>query len=48
LQVFLGNAPGVSIEYNGAAFNQAPFIQPNSNTARFTLGGSPGGGKPSG
>jgi cytoskeleton protein RodZ len=48
LQVFLGNAPGVSIEYNGQVFNQAPFTQPNSNTARFTLGGGPGGGKPGG
>lgn len=46
LQVFLGNSPGVSIEYNGAVFNQAPFTQPNTNTARFTLGGSAGSGKP--
>ncbi|MGH8362723.1 MAG: helix-turn-helix domain-containing protein [Gammaproteobacteria bacterium] len=46
LQVFLGNSPGVSIEYNGAMFNQAPFTQSNTNTARFTLGGGAGGGKP--
>lgn len=46
LQVFLGNSPGVSIEYNGAVFDQAPFTQSNTNTARFTLGGSAGGGKP--
>lgn len=48
LQVFLGNAPGVSVEYNGAAFNPAPFIQPNNNTARFTLGSSTSSGKPTG
>lgn len=46
LQVFLGNAPGVSVEYNGTAFNAAPFIRPDNNTARFTLGGSAGAGKP--
>lgn len=46
LQVFLGNAPGVSVEYNGASFNAAPFIRPDNNTARFTLGGSIGTGKP--
>ncbi|MBU6421416.1 MAG: DUF4115 domain-containing protein [Gammaproteobacteria bacterium] len=46
LQVFLGNAPGVSVEYNGTAFNAAPFIRPDNNTARFTLGGSAGSGKP--
>ena len=48
LQVFLGNAPGVSIEFNGETFDQAPFTQLSSNTARFTLGGSPGGGRPTG
>lgn len=48
LQVFLGNSPGVSIEYNGAVFDQAPFTQPNTNTARFTLGGSAAVGKPGG
>ncbi|MGH8282879.1 MAG: helix-turn-helix domain-containing protein [Gammaproteobacteria bacterium] len=36
LQVFLGNSPGVSIEMNGAPFNQAPFTRPD-NTARFKL-----------
>lgn len=48
LQVFLGNAPGVSIEFDGKAFNQDPFIQPNTNTARFTLGSGAGTGKPGG
>ncbi|HVC36781.1 MAG TPA: RodZ domain-containing protein [Gammaproteobacteria bacterium] len=37
LQVFLGNAPGVSVELNGAPFNQTPFMHPD-NTARFRLG----------
>ena len=37
LQVFLGNAPGVSVELNGAPFNLAPFIH-SDNTARFHLG----------
>ncbi|MGA9853223.1 MAG: RodZ domain-containing protein [Gammaproteobacteria bacterium] len=37
LQVFLGYAPGVSIELNGAPFNKAPFTRPD-NTARFKLG----------
>jgi cytoskeleton protein RodZ len=37
LQVFLGNAPGVSVELNGAPFNLTPFIHPD-NTARFRLG----------
>ncbi|HVA56213.1 MAG TPA: RodZ domain-containing protein [Gammaproteobacteria bacterium] len=37
LQVFLGNAPGVSIEMNGVPFNLAPFTHPD-NTARFRLG----------
>lgn len=46
LQVFLGNAPGVSVEYNGTTFNAAPFIRPDNNTARFTLGGSADSGKP--
>jgi len=41
LQVFLGNAPGVSIEMNGAPFNLAPFTHPD-NTARFRLGGTAG------
>ena len=48
LQVFLGNAPGVSVEVNGAAFNATPFTQPGSNTARFKLGGSPANGQPTG
>lgn len=43
LQVFLGNSPGVSIELNGAPFNQAPFVQPD-NTARFHLGETDGNG----
>lgn len=46
LQVFLGNAPGVSIEYNGEVFDPTPFVQPNSNTARFTLGSGSVSGKP--
>lgn len=37
LQVFLGNAPGVSIEMNGAPFNLAPYTR-SDNTARFRLG----------
>jgi cytoskeleton protein RodZ len=37
LQVFLGNAPGVSVDMNGAVFNLTPFIHPD-NTARFRLG----------
>lgn len=37
LQVFLGNAPGVSIEMNGKPFNLAPFTHAD-NTARFRLG----------
>ena len=43
LQVFLGNAPGVSIELNGAPFDQTPFVQPD-NTARFHLGETDGNG----
>ena len=37
LQVFLGNAPGVSIELNGAAFDLKPYARAD-NTARFKLG----------
>lgn len=39
LQVFLGNAPGVSVKLNGARFDQTPFTR-SDNTARFRLGGS--------
>ncbi|MGH8279930.1 MAG: helix-turn-helix domain-containing protein [Gammaproteobacteria bacterium] len=46
LQVFLGNAPGVSIELNGAPFTFKQFLQPN-DTARFSLGAAaPGSGQP--
>jgi cytoskeleton protein RodZ len=37
LQVFLGNAPGVSLELNGAPFDLKPYARPD-NTARFKLG----------
>lgn len=37
LQVFLGNAPGVSIELNGAPFDLKPYAR-SDNTARFKLG----------
>ena len=37
LQVFLGNAPGVSVELEGQAFDIKPFLRPD-NTARFKLG----------
>jgi cytoskeleton protein RodZ len=37
LQVFLGNAPGVSIELNGAPFDLKPYARAD-NTARFKLG----------
>ena len=37
LQIFLGNAPGVSVQVDGADFNLAPFIRVD-NTARFKLG----------
>lgn len=39
LQVFLGNAPGVAIQLNGAKFDQTPYTR-SDNTARFRLGGS--------
>lgn len=46
LQVFIGNAPGVSVELNGAPFNFGRYTQPN-NTARFSLGAAAGaGGQP--
>lgn len=46
LQVFIGNAPGVSIELNGAPFNFDQYKQSN-NTARFSLGASAhSGGQP--
>lgn len=48
LQVFLGNAPGVSVEVNGTAFNATPFTQSGSNTARFKLGGELANGRPTG
>ncbi|MDE2234595.1 MAG: helix-turn-helix domain-containing protein [Gammaproteobacteria bacterium] len=47
LQVFLGNAPGVSVELNGAAFNFAPFIH-SDNTAHFNLGAAAGSKAPAG
>lgn len=37
LQVFLGNAPGVSIELEGQPFDLKPFLR-SDNTARFKLG----------
>lgn len=37
LQVFLGNAPGVSIELEGAPFDLKPYLR-SDNTARFKLG----------
>lgn len=39
LQVFLGNAPGVSIQLDGAKFDQTPYTRAD-NTARFRLGGT--------
>ncbi len=47
LQVFLGNAPGVSVDMNGAVFNLAPFIHPD-NTARFHLGETANNSGPAG
>lgn len=41
LQVFLGNAPGVSMELNGQPFNLTPFTR-SDNTARFRLGKTAG------
>jgi len=41
LQVFLGNAPGVSIQVDGTSFDVASYTRPD-NTARFKLG-KPGG-----
>lgn len=41
LQVFLGNAPGVSIQVDGTPFDVASYTRPD-NTARFKLG-KPGG-----
>jgi len=40
LQVFLGNAPGVSIELEGQPFDLKPFLR-SDNTARFKLGSAP-------
>lgn len=37
LQVFLGNAPGVSVQVDGTTFNLAPYVRAD-NTARFKLG----------
>ena len=37
LQVFLGNAPGVSVELEGQPFDIKPFVR-SDNTARFKLG----------
>jgi cytoskeleton protein RodZ len=37
INVFLGNAEGVRIEYNGRAYDAAPYRR--GPTARFTLGG---------
>jgi cytoskeleton protein RodZ len=39
LQVFLGNAPGVSIQLDGSKFDQTPYTRAD-NTARFKLGGT--------
>jgi cytoskeleton protein RodZ len=36
LSVFLGNAPGVEIEFEGARVDISPYLRDN-NTARFTL-----------
>jgi cytoskeleton protein RodZ len=41
LQVFLGNAPGVSIELNGTPFYNKTYSRPD-NTARFKLGAAGG------
>ena len=35
-QVFLGNAPGVLIEFNNQRFDTTPFVR-NNRTARFLL-----------
>ena len=43
LQVFLGNAPGVSIELNGTPFDIKAYSRPD-NTARFKLGAASGSG----
>ena len=43
LQVFLGNAPGVSVELNGSPFDLKPYARPD-NTARFKLSNSGGSG----
>lgn len=37
LQVFLGNAPGVSVRLEGAKFDQSPYTRAD-NTARFRIG----------
>ncbi len=47
LQVYLGNAPGVSIQMNGAPFDLGPFTR-TDNTARFHLGPATGNSSPSG
>ena len=41
-QVFLGNAPGVTLRFNGQDFDMAPFVRSN-NTARFALVGDHSG-----
>ena len=43
LQVFLGNAPGVTIELNGAPFDVKAYSRAD-NTARFKLGAAGGTG----
>lgn len=43
LQVFLGNAPGVNVELNGAAFDIKAYSRAD-NTARFKLGTAGGKG----
>lgn len=43
LQVFLGNAPGVSVELNGAPFDIKAYSRAD-NTARFKLGAAGGKG----
>ena len=43
LQVFLGNAPGVSVELNGTSFDIKQYSRAD-NTARFKLGAASGTG----
>ncbi len=41
-RVLIGNADSVTVRYNGAPFDTAPFVQ--GNLARFEVGGEPAGG----